>query len=197
MAATGKSTAGGAAGASFDTARLNGLAADWGWILAAGILTVILGALAISVPHVFTVGITIFLGAFLLVSGLSEVVRAFRHTKLKGWWWWLIAGVLYAVAGGILLFRPDESALTLTLVLAALFFVRGIFTIAYSFSARPLPNWGWVLLSGLASIVVGILLWAGWPASGMWAIGLLVGIDLIFSGWSLVTLAFAAKAQAG
>ena len=169
------------------------LSPDWGWILAGGIIAILVGIAAIAVPYAATVGITIFIGAFLLAEGIVEIVRAFRHTKLKGWWWWALMGLLYALAGAILLFRPFEGAAALTLVLAIVFIVKGISALIMSFTVRPLPNWGWLAVSGVASLVVGILLAAGWPSTAIWAIGLLVGIDLIFSGWSLVFLAFAAK----
>ena len=168
---------------------------NWLEFLLTGILSLLLGAIAIAGPHILTFTISFLLGGLLLVGGLTEIVRAIRHRGRRGWLWALVIGALYIVGGVFLLFDPLAGVLALTFVLSIAFVVKGICAIAYAFRLRPQRNWGWLAMSGLASVVVGGLIWAGWPTSAMWAIGLLAGIELVLFGGSLIMLALAVRAD--
>ena len=116
------------------------------------------------------------------------MVRGWRGFLLE-----LLSAVLYLGVGILLLVNPLEGALALTIVLAAFLVVEGIFKIIMAMRVRDHDGWGWLLASGILSVTLGVLIWAQWPASGLWVIGLLVGIQLLFTGWSLVMLALAAR----
>ena len=153
----------------------------------------LLGLVAMVGPQVFTFAINIMLGAILLVGGFGEIIRGMRHRPRKGWGWAFVIGVLYAVGGVFLLFDPLAGVLAITLVVAIAFVVKGIAAIVYSLGLRPLRVWGWLALSGIASIVVGILVWSGWPDTAMWAIGLLAGVELVLFGLALIAVALTVR----
>ena len=111
----------------------------------------------------------------------------------KGFIWELLIGILYLVAGFYLAFFPLAGLLTLTILIAALFLAEGIAEIVMAFQVRPHEGWGWVLLSGIAALAVGVMIGMDLPGSATWALGLLVGINLLFSGWSYVFLALAGR----
>lgn len=169
---------------------------NWGWFLALGIFWIAMGTLAVVVPLAATFAVELLIGALLGAGGIVQVVQAFRCRGWRGTAWNGLIGVLSLAAGALLLFFPLGGVLTLTLVLSAFFIASGIFRAAAALQNRDTPGWGWMLFSGLLGIGVGILIWLAWPGSAVWALGLLVGIELIFSGWSMVMIALAARREA-
>ena len=168
-----------------------------GLFIAAGVLLLIIGVGAIVFPFVSTISATLLIGAVLVIGGLVQVFHAFGAKGWGGFAWQLVIGLLEAVFGLILLAFPLAGVVALTIFLAAMFFVEGVVRSVFAFQMRPEGGWGWVLLSGIAAIVVGLLLWAELPGSALWAIGLLVGINFIMAGWSSIMLASAAAKSAG
>lgn len=174
-------------------AEWGALRRNWGWLLALGIAWIILGSLAIIVPFAATLALELVLGAIFAVGGVAQIVQAFRCRGWRGFALHLLGGLLALVAGGLLLFFPLQGVLTLTLFLGAFFLIDGGVKIASALRHRPFANWGWLLFSGILGVAVGMLIWLGWPSSAIWALGLLAGIELIFSGWSMVMLALSAR----
>lgn len=170
------------------------LSKNWGWLLALGILMVILGVLVIGAPGVTGIAVGLLLGWILMIGGIAHGVHAFMAQGWRGFLFELLSGILYLVVGVMLVADPLGGVLALTVLLAVFLVVEGIFKIITALRSRPLNGWIWLLMSGVASVILGGLIWAQWPISGLWAIGLLVGIYLLFSGWSLMMLAFAARA---
>lgn len=168
---------------------------NWGWLLALGIVWIVLGSLAIVMPFAATLALELVLGAIFAVGGIAQVVQAFRCRGWRGLALHVAGGILALVLGGLLLFFPLEGVLTLTLFLSAFFIVEGSVKVVSALQHRSFPHWGWVLFSGLLGITIGVLIWLGWPSSAVWALGLLVGIELIFSGWSMVMLAISARSS--
>ena len=168
-----------------DAARHN-----WGWVLALGILLVILGVFATSAAVTTTMLTVLVIGILLLVSGVVEIGSAFRNARYGAFWMHLFAGILDLVCGALLVRYPAAGALTLTLILAIFFLVGGGMR-ALSALMIDLPNGGWAVLSGIVDVILGILLLSAWPVSGLWFLGLAVGIGLIFRGawWSAFALA--------
>lgn len=165
---------------------------NWGWFLALGIFLIILGTVGVA-SAVYTTFITIFfLGVLLAAGGIAKLIYSFWAKKWSGFFLSLLVGILYLVAGGILLYKPVQSAAALTLLMGWMFIVSGLFKIIASLVHR-FEQWGWVLFSGIISLVLGILVLAEWPEASVWIIGLFVGIDLIIYGWLCVLLSFAAK----
>ena len=168
-----------------DTARHN-----WGWVLALGILLVLLGVFATSAAVTTTMLTVLIIGILLLVSGVVEIGSAFRNLRYGGFWMHLFAGILDLVCGALLVSYPAAGALTLTVILAIFFLVGGVMR-TLSALVLDLPNGGWAVLSGMVDVMLGVFLLISWPASGLWFLGLAVGIGLIFRGawWSAFALA--------
>jgi uncharacterized membrane protein HdeD (DUF308 family) len=165
----------------------------WLWLLGTGIFTILLGIAAILLPFIAALTIETLLAAIFIIAGATHIFHAFQYRQTKGLVLRLLAGVIYGLTGIILFAFPLQSVLTLTLLLAILFMVAGSFKIALALYLNPLPSWGWLLFSGVISAFLGILIWAGLPSTAKWAIGLLVGVELLFSGWSMVMFAFSIR----
>lgn len=174
---------------------MEALSRNWGWLLALGILMVVLGIFAIGAPAVATIAVQLVLGWILLIGGIGQGIHAFMVKGWGGFLFQLLSAALYLLVGILLLVNPVEGALALTFVLAVFLIVEGIFKIILGLRVRPHAGWGWLLASGILSLILGILIWSEWPVAGLWVIGLLVGIQLLFTGWSLVMLALAARAR--
>jgi uncharacterized membrane protein HdeD (DUF308 family) len=131
-------------------------------------------------------------GVLLLIAGITEAIHAVMVRNLKGFALHLLAAALYLIAGLFMLEDPVRAAAVLTLLLAAAFLVGGILRIIFSALAH-FHGWAWVLLNGVVDVILGILIWRGWPETSLWVIGLFVGIDLLFHGWSWVILALTVR----
>lgn len=154
-----------------------------------GILLVVLGIIAILVPEIFTLAIATLIGILLVIGGAMSLYRCTKAGKHAGHGWHVLAALLAIVAGVLLLVYPLHGTLTLTIILIALFFAQGVVKTIASWRMRPRQGWGWNLFNGLVDIALGVILWAGLPWSALWAIGLLVGISLLFAGWTAIMLA--------
>jgi len=163
-----------------------------GWFLALGILLIIVGTIAIIYDVAATLLSVLFFGWLLIIVGAFEAVQSFWQAKWGGFFLHLIGGILALVVGYHLVSSPAEGALVITLVMAIYFLVIGVVRSLTALTMR-FPNWGWVFLSGIITFILGVLVKQQWPYSGLWVIGLFIGIDMIFSGWSYVMLALAAK----
>ncbi|MBZ0072693.1 MAG: HdeD family acid-resistance protein [Gammaproteobacteria bacterium] len=167
---------------------------SWGWLLALGILFIVLGTIALGMSMAMTVVTVLFFGVLLLIGGVLQVIDAF---KCKGWKSIMlhiaIAG-LYLLAGTLLITKPLIGSMAITALLAASFIVIGLLRIFMGFQLKGDGlAWGWVLLAGIVSLVLGAMIFFQWPASALWFIGLLVAVEMIFHGWAYVTIALAIK----
>ena len=167
----------------------------WGWFLTEGIVLVVLGILALLAPVIASVAATVFFGWLLLLSGIMGLVATFRARQAPGFGWSLLSAVIGIVAGVLLIGWPLLGTLSLTAVLIAFLFAEGVVSIMYAFEH---PNalsgrWGWMLASGILDVGLGVLLFIGLPGTALWALGLLLGINLIFGGWALVFMALHAR----
>jgi len=164
-----------------------------GWLVALGIAQVIFGMLAIAAPLVTGVAVSWMVGALLLIAGLSLVIQAFK----AGTWGLgilgLLLGVLTVLGGLALLARPLYGVAVMTLVLAAYFLVSGINMTACGFRLKGCQGSRWTVFAGIVTILLALLIWADWPLSGRWAIGTLVGIHILLSGWSMIAIGSAAR----
>lgn len=153
-----------------------------------GIVAIILGVAAIFLPFLFTFAIELFVGALLLVAGGATVYRGLRDEAMPVRGWTIGVGLLTAVAGLLLLLFPAEGVYTLTIILVVVFLIQGLAEITAALQNRQQRSWIWLLVSGLASFAVALILLFGLPDTANWAIGLLVGINLLFTGFSLWAL---------
>jgi uncharacterized membrane protein HdeD (DUF308 family) len=167
----------------------------WKAFLFEGILLVILGLAAIIVPPLAGLAVTIFLGWMFLISGIAGLALTFWARQMPGFWWSLISAVLGVVVGLVLLARPVQGVLTLTIVVGAYFLAEGVTSIMYALEHRRelSERWSWMLFAGVLDILIAAMIIAGLPGSAEWAIGLLVGINLLFGGASLIGMALAAR----
>ena len=154
----------------------------------------VLGFLAVALPIIATLAIEILVGWLFFVAGIFRALSVWRSRRAPGFAWSLLAAVLSIVLGLILIFRPLAGVLTLTMVLVAFFIVEGIASIVGAIEhRRHLRSWGWVLFSGIVDLLLAYLIWHGWPSSAGWAIGLLVGVNMLFLGLSLIMTALSAR----
>jgi len=167
----------------------------WKALLLEGGLLIVLGFAAIIVPSLASLAVTIFLGWLLLVGGLAGLALMMWAKQAPGFWWSLLSALLAIGAGIVLIARPVQGTLTLTIVLGAYFAAEGGVTIMYGLQRRRQlsKQWGWLVVSGIVDLVIAGCIVAGLPGSAAWAIGLLVGIDLVFGGSTLIAIALAAR----
>lgn len=162
----------------------------WGWLLFLGILMVVLGTIALFLIPAATIGTTLVLGWLLVISGVIELIHAVRIRKWGGVFLHLIGGVLGVLVGLLIATHPLAGAVALTLLFASFFTVIGLFRLIAAISLK-FPHWGWAVFDGIVTLGLGILLWVQWPWSGLWFLGLAVGISLILRGWTYVMFALA------
>jgi uncharacterized membrane protein HdeD (DUF308 family) len=170
-----------------------GLARSWKALMTVGVLAIVVGCVAIIVPEVAAVGTAIFIGWILLIAGAFLIAAAFSAHSIGTVVVRLIWAALTVIVGAWLIFEPHNGTLTLTLVLGIYFLFMGLTRVTVAFVGRGQPNAGLVGLSGVCGLLIGILVLAKFPSSADWAIGLLVGIDLIFAGWTLTSVALVGK----
>ena len=167
----------------------------WKAFLIEGILLVVLGLAAIILPPLASLAVTILLGWMFLISGVAGLALTLWARGIPGFWWSLLSAALAIGAGIILLVQPVQGTLTLTIVVGAYFLAEGVATIMYALEHRRelSERWSWLLIAGLVDIVIAGIIIAGLPGSALWAVGLLVGINLLFGGASMIGMALAAR----
>jgi uncharacterized membrane protein HdeD (DUF308 family) len=161
---------------------------NWGWFLAFGIVLVLLGIAAVVRAFTSTVASMMFFGWLLIFSGIIEFVHAFMVGKWAGFFVHLLVALVFGVAGALMVSRPVSSAEAITLVMAVFFLVAGLYQLIAS-GWSHVPGWDWQAANGAISAIMGILLLAQWPASGLWMVGLFIGIDLIVYGSAWIAMA--------
>ena len=170
-----------------------GLARTWKTLRGIGIAAIVIGCIAILLPELFSLGAAVFVGIVLVVVSAFLAAAAFAAHGVGSFLARLAWALLTFVVGLWLILEPHNGTLTLTLVLGIYFLLMGLTRITVAFLGRGQPNAGWIGLSGICGVIVGILVLAKFPSSADWAIGLLVGIDLIFLGWTLISVAQVGK----
>lgn len=164
----------------------------WIWFLVLGILVMAVGFAAIGASFIATLATVLVFGILLSVGGVVQIVNAFLAKTWKGFVLHALLGVLHVIVGMILIEQPLRAAEALTLMLAVAFMIGGAARLIYSL-AHSFPGRGWVVLNGFVTLFLGLSIWQQWPESSLWVIGLFIGIDLVFSGWSWVMLGLAVK----
>jgi uncharacterized membrane protein HdeD (DUF308 family) len=169
--------------------------AHWQLFLVEGVVLIVLGIAAIIVPVIATLAFTLVIGWLFLISGAVGLVTTFWMRNAPGFWWSLVSAVIAIAAGIILLLWPISGTVSLTLVLIAFFFVEGVATIMYAIQHRAQLShrWGWMLASGIVDLILAGIIFAGLPETATWALGLLVGINMLFGGTAMIGMALAAR----
>ena len=167
----------------------------WRMFLVEGIVLLVLGTAAIVLPPLAGVATAIVLGWLFLIGGIVGLISTFGARQAPGFAWSLLSAVVAVIAGVVLLWNPVQGLVTLTYVLIAYFIVDGVLIIALAISHRRALSgrWEWMMINGVIDLVLAAVIISGLPGSLLWALGLLVGIDLAFGGWSLIVMALAAR----
>jgi uncharacterized membrane protein HdeD (DUF308 family) len=165
---------------------------NWGWFVALGIAEILFGVIAAGYSVFATFFAVMLVGWLLVFGGVLAVVHAFWEKRWSGFFIDLVTGILYVAVGFMILTNPAVAAIGLTLMIALFLFIGGIFRIVAALTGH-FQHGAWLLLNGIVTLVLGILIWRQWPWSGLWVIGLFIGIDMIFYGWSLVMVGLMAR----
>lgn len=165
-----------------------------GWIVTFGCLFVLIGMIAIMYSVIATLVSVIFLAGLLITGGVVEAAYVIRHREHSHVLLYLLEALLAIIVGALLLQSPARGAIVLTLLLAIYFLIAGVFRITGAITLH-LPHRAWLLASGIVNVALGIIVWGGWPVSGLWVLGVLIGINMIFSGWARIMLALAVKSR--
>lgn len=164
-----------------------------GWSIGLSVLMIVAGILAIALPMAAGIAINVLVAWLLVFSGCTHLVFAWYTRNAGGLLWELLVGALYIFIGIYLLVHPVAGLLSLTLALAIYLFLEAILEFALGFKLRPLPGSGWLLFDGILTLILAVMIWRAWPSSSEWAIGILVGVSMLFSGTSRLMLSVAAR----
>jgi uncharacterized membrane protein HdeD (DUF308 family) len=180
----------------FQRAVATSLHEHWMMFLIEGIVLVVLGLIAIALPMIATLAVDFLIGWLFLVSGIVGLIATFWMRQAPGFWWSLASAALGVAAGLVLLARPASGVLSLTLILILFFTMEGVASIMYALEhKRELSGrWGFMLASGIVDLIVAVIILAGLPGTAAWAIGVLVGINMVFGGSALIGVAMHARA---
>ena len=164
-----------------------------GWSIALSILMILAGIVAIVIPPVAGIAITILVGWLLVFSGGAHLIFGWQTRDTGGLLWELLVGILYLVVGIYLLINPLMGVVSLTLALAIYLFMEAVLEFILAVRSRPMRGSGWLFLDAIITLILAIMIWRTWPSSTAWAIGILVGVSMLFSGISRLMLSLAAR----
>ena len=167
-----------------------------GWSIGLSVVMILAGLLAIALPQAAGIAVNIVVAWLLVFSGAAHLVFGWHTRTAGGLIWELLLGILYIGIGVYLLLHPVAGLVTLTLALAIYLFIEGILEFVLSFVLRPLPGSGWLLFDGIITLILGVLIWRTWPSSTEWVIGTLVGISMLFGGFTRLMISLAARGVA-
>lgn len=162
----------------------------WGWVLALGIVFVLMGSYGLTMAVGYTFTSMMAFATLLLVGAVIHFVDVFKARRLKGAFWHAFLAILYLVTGLIVFNEPFFASTMLTMLLACMFIAIGLTRIFWGFSMRELAGYGWIIFGGFITLILGVMILMQWPASGLWFIGLMIAIELLFTGWAYIFMAF-------
>lgn len=161
----------------------------WGWLLALGILFVILGCIGMGMVVGLTLASMLFLGILLIIAGCSQFVDVFKAQHWKAVAWHALIAVLYIIGGCLVIYDPFLVSALITALLASVLIIIGLARFIMAMRLKGEPGWGWLLFAGLIAIALGVMILMHWPISGLWVIGLFIAIEMIVDGWTYIFLA--------
>jgi uncharacterized membrane protein HdeD (DUF308 family) len=164
-----------------------------GWSIVWAFLLILFGVLALALPWATSIGVVLLVGWLLFISGAVQVVHAFQTKGVGHTVWKLFVAILYLAVGMYFFTHPILGVAAMTLVLAIFFFAEGITDLAAYFQNRKLSGAGWILVDGIVTLILGLMIWAHWPASSLWAFGILVGISMIMTGMTRLMITMATR----
>jgi uncharacterized membrane protein HdeD (DUF308 family) len=165
----------------------------WGWFVVLGIVTLVVGVVALGNLLVATVASVYFVGIMMLIAGGFEIAQSFGVKTWGGFFWWLLGGVFYVIAGFVALSNPLLASFVLTLLLAASLFASGLVRIWAGYKHWSSSGSGWIIAAGIITALAGLVIALGWPVNSLWVLGMFLAIDLIFQGWTCIALGLALR----
>ena len=178
----------------FSERELNGLTGMARWLKGVGTALLLLGALSIIMPYIGTLTVNMLVAVVLLISGGMHLAYALKMRKWRVTTWEILTALVFLLTGCLFAVYPQSGAFALTLLLGIFFMIIGLFKIMLALAWRMRPGWGMIVIAGFLSILLGLLMIGGLPATAVWAIGLMLGIELVFSGATLIALGMKVKA---
>lgn len=174
---------------------INNLKQKSGWFILVGVILIVLGCLALGYQFIATVFSVYFIGTLLVIAGIAQALHSFSIKGFGQTALWAIMGILYIFIGLMSFFQPITISSALTLVISFLLIMSGFTQILAAFNNRNLPSWGWILTSGIITLILGLIIISGWPYDSLWVLGMFLGVDLVFQGWAYIAIGFALKKQ--
>jgi len=165
------------------------------WLMFLGILFILLGIIGLGMEVSLTITSMLFFGILVLAGGVFQLFDAFKAQGWKSALFHVLIALLYVAAGVVMITNPLPSAIWMTMMIASMLIIVGILRIFMGLQIRPAKGWGWIVAAGVAATILGAMIFAQWPASGLWVIGLFIAIELIMQGWAMIAIAMAAKAS--
>jgi uncharacterized membrane protein HdeD (DUF308 family) len=175
---------------------IHAITEKWGWFVALGIGELILGGVASANLMAANLASVLVIGAAMVVAGIFQIIHAFSARGLRGFLFWQLSGIVYAAAGAIILYDPVLASFTLSLTAGVFLVVAGVMRIWAGFHARPAAGWRWIVAAGVLTFCVGGIVVAAWPGIGLWFLGAMLVVDLIFQGWGLIGFGLALRTRA-
>ncbi|KTC81405.1 HdeD family acid-resistance protein [Legionella brunensis] len=166
---------------------------SWGWLLALGILFVILGGIGLGMVVGLTLASMLFLGILLIIGGFLQIVDVFKSRHWRAVTWHAFIAMLYIIGGCLIIYDPFLASALITALLASVLIIIGLSRFFMAIMLRGSSGWGWLLLAGIVAIALGVMILMHWPLSGLWIIGLFIAVELIVDGWTYIFLAFALR----
>ena len=164
------------------------------WVIVLGVLMILLGVFALIYMGIATLAVVYFFGTLMVIGGVFQIIGSFQLFHGSRAWLWALCGLLYLLAGWIVFSNPFAASLVFTLLLAAALLVGGVFRIINGFQVKPHQGWSWAVLSGALGLITGILIIIE-PNSFSWVMGLFLGVDMLFQGWTFVVIGWAIRSK--
>ena len=174
----------------------NQLSRNWIWLLALGVIFIILGMIGLGMTVGLTLVSVLFIGVLMIIAGVLQLIDTYRCKNWQGVIWHALIGILYIIAGAVVIHDPIFASAFFTAILAWMLIAIGLVRLMMLFVLRQEKGFGWLLLSGLSALALGIMILFHWPYSGLWVLGLLIAIELIINGWSYVFISLALRPKA-
>jgi uncharacterized membrane protein HdeD (DUF308 family) len=178
------------------SSTVRAITGKWGWFVALGVGQLILGGIASTNLFTADLASVLVIGAAMLAAGIFQIVHAFSARGVRGFLFWLLGGIVYGAAGAVILYDPILASFALSLVAGVLLVVTGMLRTWAGFHSRPAAGWRWLVAAGVLTFLVGVIVIAAWPGIGLWLLGAMLVVDLVFQGWGFIAFGIALRARA-
>jgi uncharacterized membrane protein HdeD (DUF308 family) len=178
------------------SSTVRAITGKWGWFVALGVGQLILGGIASTNLFAADLASVLVIGAAMLAAGIFQIVHAFSARGVRGFLFWLLGGIVYGAAGAVILYDPILASFALSLVAGVLLVVTGMLRTWAGFHSRPAAGWRWLVAAGVLTFLVGVIVIATWPGIGLWLLGAMLVVDLVFQGWGFIAFGIALRARA-